>query len=48
MSFEPNNIMVLTRDNYEEYFLLYVDEELSLEQKAAVDAFVQLHPDLKE
>jgi hypothetical protein len=38
----------LTRDNYEEAFLLYVDEELTAEQKAAVEAFAALHPDLQE
>ena len=46
---EPNKRMpMLTRDNYEEYFLLYVDNELTPEQKAAVEAFVLLHPDLKD
>lgn len=49
MSSNPNHIIpVLTRDNYEEAFLLYVDEELRPDQKKAVDAFVLLHPDLKE
>lgn len=38
----------LTRDNYEEAFLLYVDEELTAEQKTAVEAFAALHPDLQE
>ena len=38
---------MITRDNYEELFLLYVDDELTAEQKKAVDAFVLLHPDLK-
>src|SRR4051812_47606889 len=41
-------IPVLTRANYEEYFLLYVDEELTPEAKQAVEAFTALHPDLKE
>src|SRR6476469_4421429 len=38
---------MITHDNYEELFLLYVDDELTAEQKKAVDDFVQLHPDLK-
>ncbi|RYY62136.1 MAG: hypothetical protein EOO12_13770, partial [Chitinophagaceae bacterium] len=38
----------LTRANYEEAFLLYVDGELSPEAMDAVDAFVALHPDLHE
>ncbi|MGV3658041.1 MAG: anti-sigma factor family protein [Chitinophagaceae bacterium] len=38
----------LTRDNYEEAFLMYVDEELNAEQKAQVEAFAALHPDLQE
>jgi anti-sigma factor RsiW len=41
-------IPMLTRDNYEEAFLLYVDNELTPEQRNAVEAFVLLHPDLKE
>lgn len=40
--------MHLTRDNYEEAFLMYVDEELSPEQKAEVEAFAALHPDLQD
>lgn len=42
------HIPMLTRDNYEETFLLYVDDELTAAQRAAVEAFVLLHPDLKE
>ena len=38
----------LTRDNYEEAFLLYIDEELTADQKAAVEAFAAVHPDLQE
>jgi len=40
--------MHLSRDNYEEAFLLYVDDELTPAQKAAVEAFAALHPDLQE
>ncbi|GAA4317287.1 hypothetical protein [Flaviaesturariibacter amylovorans] len=46
MSF--NAPLQITRANYEEYFLLYVDDELSAAGRAAVDAFVLLHPDLQE
>ena len=38
----------LTRANYEEFFLLYVDGELSPEAMDAVDAFAALHPDLQD
>src|SRR5215218_1061092 len=49
MSSNNNHIIpVLTRANYEEYFLMYVDDELTPEAKKAVDDFVALHPDLKE
>ena len=40
--------MKLTRNNYEEYFILYLDNELNSEERRQVEAFVQLHPDLKE
>jgi hypothetical protein len=38
----------ITRENYEEYFLLYIDNELYADERKAVDAFVLLHPDLRE
>jgi hypothetical protein len=40
--------MNINRNNYEEFFLLYVDNELSVDQKKQVDLFIQQHPDLEE
>ena len=40
--------MNITRNNYEEYFLLYADGELNSSDKAAVESFVSIHPDLAE
>lgn len=40
--------MTINRDNYEEYFLLYIDNELSVADKNMVDAFVVANPDLQE
>ncbi|HWR33227.1 MAG TPA: hypothetical protein VN451_06870 [Chitinophagaceae bacterium] len=40
--------MNINRHNYEEYFILYMDNELGSEDCRMVEAFVQQHPDLKE
>jgi hypothetical protein len=37
----------INKDNYEEYFLLYVDNELTPAEKASVEAFIEEHPGLK-
>ncbi len=39
---------MINRNNYEEYLLLYIDGELSPSEKQAVEAFLQVNPDLKE
>jgi anti-sigma factor RsiW len=38
--------MKINRNNYEEYFLLYVDDELNAQQKQEVEAFVKENTDL--
>ena len=40
--------MTINRNNYEEFFLLYIDNELSVEEKNAVDVFLDENPDLQE
>lgn len=40
--------MTINRNNYEEYFLLYIDNELSVTDKDMVDVFIAANPDLAE
>jgi hypothetical protein len=40
--------MKINHHNYEEYFILYMDNELSSDDRRRVEIFVQQHPDLKE
>ncbi|MBA2328805.1 MAG: hypothetical protein H0V91_04220 [Flavisolibacter sp.] len=47
MSFK-NKHLHIDRNNYEEYFLMYVDHELTHVQRLAVEEFIINHPDLKE
>lgn len=41
-------LMKINRHNYEEYFILYLDNELSSEERLMVEAFVQQHSDLRD
>lgn len=48
MSFNPNDTnSAINLGNYEEFFILYMDGELSEEQVAMVDAFLLQHPGLQ-
>ncbi len=40
--------MNITRNNYEEYFLLSIDRELSADEQEALESFVRRHPDLEK
>lgn len=46
MSFNNRNIH-LTPENYQEYFLLYVDDELSIEEREVVESYIELNPHLQ-
>lgn len=41
-------MITINRNNYEQYFLLWVDGELSPEEMMAVERFIEEHPDLAE
>ena len=40
--------MRIDRNNYEEFFILYLDQELAQKDRLAVESFVEQNPDLKE
>ena len=40
--------MIITTDNYEEYFYRYCESELTAEERSTVEAFVAQHPELGE
>lgn len=39
---------MITRDNYQDFFLLYVDNELTATDRSMVEDWVAAHPDLQE
>ena len=50
MSFNPNdnNLHPISLANYEEYFLLYADNELTPVEKTSVHNFISAHPQLQQ
>ena len=42
-----NNFSPISRNNYEEYFLLYVDDELNTQERLAVENFLAANSDLQ-
>lgn len=49
MSFNPDDrkLNTITLSNYEEYFILFMDNELSEQEKEMVMAFIDSHPELR-
>ena len=47
MSFKQNDTNQIHLGNYEEFFILYMDNELTSEQMKMVDEFLASHPDLR-
>jgi hypothetical protein len=47
MSFERNDMNTIHLGNYEEFFILYMDNELNEDQVKMVDTFLVKHPDLR-
>ena len=48
MSFSSKNKnMLINRKNYEDFFLLYADGELCINEKKEVEEFIEANPDLK-
>jgi hypothetical protein len=40
------NTVIINRHNYEEFFLLYIDDELESSQRSSVEKFLEENPDL--
>ena len=47
MSSKQNDTNQINLGNYEEFFILYMDNELTIEQMKMVDEFLASHPDLR-
>src|SRR5687767_4825043 len=48
MSFSSNdNNSIITNENFEEYFVLYIDNELSPEERCAVENYLLQYPELQ-
>jgi hypothetical protein len=43
-----SNLNDITPSNYEEYFILYIDNELDAAERSLVESFLSLHPHLAE